>query len=256
MSYNLSFPTLSAAPAVRSRPILGRNFSNNRQQNNHPSSSFSDLNFNSTIYSNDSDISESQFQNRRRRIASTPGSYFNNNVADLEDCRSIDNGELFIDDFQPLSINKDSLAEEISTPKAFISPNPWSPANHNMQKPVKCNFSFPNVQEVELFPVNIPLNQNFQELPIMPNFYTNKINQEKRPYHIKKQDECVFCKNNNLSPAEYKGHLVKDPRTKKVTCPVLRNMPCKRCHASGDFAHTDRYCPAKPPIARIFTVQK
>ncbi|CAH8583382.1 unnamed protein product [Heterobilharzia americana] len=53
---------------------------------------------------------------------------------------------------------------------------------------------------------------------------------------------CVFCRNNGESPEVYVTHEVKD-QNGRVTCPVLRILSCPNCHATGDHAHTIRYCP-------------
>jgi len=56
---------------------------------------------------------------------------------------------------------------------------------------------------------------------------------------------CSFCRTNDPDPARiqhYTGHLVKALTTGKVTCPVLRKYVCPFCGATGDNAHTARYC--------------
>jgi len=53
---------------------------------------------------------------------------------------------------------------------------------------------------------------------------------------------CKFCQSNGESEAQYSSHTLKNG-SGLVTCPVLRNLVCTICRASGDFAHTIRYCP-------------
>lgn len=55
-------------------------------------------------------------------------------------------------------------------------------------------------------------------------------------------DYCRFCKQNGESPRVYRSHKLKSDDS-KVICPVLRNYTCPICEATGDNAHTLRYCP-------------
>lgn len=53
---------------------------------------------------------------------------------------------------------------------------------------------------------------------------------------------CAFCRQNGETATIYRSHWLK-AADGKVTCPVLWNYTCPLCAATGDNAHTRRYCP-------------
>ncbi|XP_060711214.1 nanos homolog 2-like [Hemiscyllium ocellatum] len=52
---------------------------------------------------------------------------------------------------------------------------------------------------------------------------------------------CTFCKQNGESRKIYASHVLKDKNGRTV-CPILRRYTCPVCRATGDSAHTKRFC--------------
>ncbi|TNN88822.1 Nanos 2 [Liparis tanakae] len=65
---------------------------------------------------------------------------------------------------------------------------------------------------------------------------------------------CRFCKQNGESAKVYRSHRLKADDG-RVICPILWNYTCPICEATGDIAHTRRYCPqerrGEAPEARL-----
>ncbi|GCC20596.1 hypothetical protein chiPu_0019159 [Chiloscyllium punctatum] len=52
---------------------------------------------------------------------------------------------------------------------------------------------------------------------------------------------CTFCKQNGESRKIYASHVLKD-KDGRTVCPILRRYTCPVCKATGDSAHTKRFC--------------
>ncbi|XP_073479743.1 nanos homolog 3 [Aquarana catesbeiana] len=59
---------------------------------------------------------------------------------------------------------------------------------------------------------------------------------------ISERVQCTFCKHNGEHWRVYNAHNLRD-RDGNILCPVLRSYTCPQCGASGDKAHTRRFCP-------------
>ncbi|CAL1597010.1 unnamed protein product [Knipowitschia caucasica] len=55
-------------------------------------------------------------------------------------------------------------------------------------------------------------------------------------------DFCHFCKQNGETARVYRSHKLK-AGDGRVLCPILWSYTCPICEATGDQAHTRKYCP-------------
>lgn len=55
--------------------------------------------------------------------------------------------------------------------------------------------------------------------------------------------ECKFCKNNGETSSLFRSHVLRNPATGQLVCPILRSHVCEICGGTGDDAHTRNYCP-------------
>ncbi|KAK7881838.1 hypothetical protein WMY93_030247 [Mugilogobius chulae] len=55
-------------------------------------------------------------------------------------------------------------------------------------------------------------------------------------------DYCHFCKQNGETARVYRSHKLK-ASDGRVVCPILWSYTCPICEATGDQAHTRKYCP-------------
>ncbi|CAL8088454.1 unnamed protein product [Orchesella dallaii] len=71
-----------------------------------------------------------------------------------------------------------------------------------------------------------------------------------QPPHLRRSQSCVqpvkphckFCKRNGETRQFYETHILGNKN--QIQCPILRKYVCPVCNATGEKAHTLRYCPA------------
>ncbi|XP_076053271.1 uncharacterized protein LOC143032414 [Oratosquilla oratoria] len=139
-----------------------------------------------------------------------------------------------------------SLPPAASTPGTMISTPPWSPAHScSSDTKVRTQTRLPRKDLVSLM----------EELAAYKaqrcgdsQDYSKRMNLDFHREDVSQMQKnevgkgCVFCKNNNYHATFYTSHTLKDERG-VCQCPVLRTYVCPLCGASGDTAHTLKYCP-------------
>jgi protein nanos 1 len=115
-----------------------------------------------------------------------------------------------------------------------------------------------NGKDSEYCPESLPNDKYFAQSSVSYSDAVHAATATRSTKRTKKQfRECVFCKNNGEMESYYKQHILKDSVGRTV-CPVLRAYTCPICKATGDGAHTIKYCPqntAPLPVALINTLK-
>ncbi|XP_067133153.1 uncharacterized protein [Centruroides vittatus] len=140
------------------------------------------------------------------------------------------------------------MSEEHKIKFPLYTHRPLEEEIHRLLKPLN---SDDIARKNEMQKVNINPLSNYQPFPKNTReenqfiLYKNKslfedknINKSRRQYI-----ECKFCKKNGDRKDFYQTHVLKDAKTGKVICPILRNYTCEYCGATGDYSHTRSYCP-------------
>ncbi|XP_078039960.1 RNA-binding protein nanos [Augochlora pura] len=142
------------------------------------------------------------------------------------------------------------VVQELPMPEVS---NVFYPFNSSLEEEIRRLFenftieaqttTLPSVEDVmEEFRHN---GRDFEYCPDSENVKSPEVLYRRKKNKKPSPTECVFCKNNGEKETYYKKHWLKDDDG-KVRCPVLRAYICPLCGATGDNAHTIKYCNKTP----------
>lgn len=163
---------------------------------------------------------------------------------------------------------------------AFLTPSPhstpcWPSPEHDAFSPIRGHFraitgrgddlelrpqSADGVRR-NLFPSHVQddtfvTNRNDPSAAPMMHYVTSnrqpmQVAESRSFFGFRPGRECKFCKNNGETGELYRSHVLRNPSTGQLICPVLRAHVCEICGATQDNAHTRNYCPALKAEKRL-----
>ncbi|KAI5638601.1 nanos RNA binding domain-containing protein [Phthorimaea operculella] len=137
-------------------------------------------------------------------------------------------------------------------------PAPDRTPSQRLARPISVSFPMTHcnvarnavAEQPTIFPSESLTEEQRRVLSSLPDAAVLTLLREIQRRNKRQPEECRFCKNNGERESYYRSHVLKD-NNGRVCCPVLRAFVCKRCGASGDTAHTIKYCPLSTSEERI-----
>ena len=118
--------------------------------------------------------------------------------------------------------------------------NPQAPAFVPSTHPPVCS---PVYSPTDFSRLDSP-NQNSEQIQYKLNMQRERAKMNNEQYS--KVRFCVFCQKSGQPITTQKSHTLRD-QNGCVICPYLRATFCPLCGATGDDAHTLKYCPSTQP---------
>ena len=135
----------------------------------------------------------------------------------------------------------------------------WSPLHFVVYSSMAdlCNFSYKQEEGQPIYSLSTPVSSDFdrhlrqdfcfngRNVPLEDHFQYGQqpeigyevANYQRFPRLVNRgHQECKYCHG--------PFHRLRDKHG-RITCPVLRSIVCYHCNATGEYAHTVRFCPKR-----------